>query len=109
MKLVYSTPIFYPNGLPHIGHISTWIYADMMCRYKIKQGEKEVYLITGLDSHGTKVREASENKKIDTEDYIYEMKRIWEKMFYTCVGKGQVVYLFNTTLSKHHELNVINK
>src|SRR5262252_7598403 len=49
-----TTPIFYVNARPHLGHASTTIMADAMCRYRRLAGDR-VYLLTGTDEHGDKV------------------------------------------------------
>ena len=54
-----TTPIYYVNDKPHIGHAYTTILADVISRYKRKLGE-ETFFLTGLDEHGQKVQEAAE-------------------------------------------------
>ena len=58
MKPTYyvTTPIYYVNGAPHIGHAFTTIAADVMARFKRLDGY-DVFFLTGTDEHGRKVRE----------------------------------------------------
>lgn len=60
MKSTYyvSTPIFYVNGAPHIGHAYTMIAADVMARFKRLDGF-DVFFLTGTDEHGQKVEKAA--------------------------------------------------
>jgi len=53
-----TTPIYYVNALPHLGHAYTTIVADAMCRYRRLAGE-EVYFLTGTDEHGDKIAQAA--------------------------------------------------
>ena len=50
-----TTPIYYVNAPPHLGHASTTIMADAMCRYRRLRGDR-VYLLTGTDEHGVLTR-----------------------------------------------------
>ena len=56
-----TTPIYYVNDKPHIGHAYTTILADVLARYNRNIGRKTFFL-TGLDEHGQKVRQAAEEK-----------------------------------------------
>ena len=48
-----TTPIYYVNGDPHLGHAYTSVSADVISRFNKKLG-KEVYFLTGTDEHGQK-------------------------------------------------------
>jgi methionyl-tRNA synthetase len=54
-----TTPIYYVNDVPHIGHAYTTIAADVLARYHRQQG-RDVYFQTGTDEHGVNVRRAAE-------------------------------------------------
>lgn len=56
-----STPIYYVNDIPHIGHAYTSVAADVAARYKRLSGEK-VFFLTGTDEHGQKVEKAAKAK-----------------------------------------------
>ena len=58
-----TTPIFYPNGDPHIGHAYTSVAADMMARYQRLDG-KDVFFLTGTDEHGQKMQQTAEQQNI---------------------------------------------
>jgi methionyl-tRNA synthetase len=53
-----TTPIYYVNDVPHIGHAYTTIAADVAARYKRLSGH-DVFFLTGTDEHGQKVQQAA--------------------------------------------------
>jgi methionyl-tRNA synthetase len=53
-----TTPIYYVNDEPHIGHAQTTVLADVLARYRRLEG-KQVFFLTGTDEHGQKVRDAA--------------------------------------------------
>ncbi|MDE2006105.1 MAG: class I tRNA ligase family protein, partial [Rhodospirillales bacterium] len=57
-RFYVSTPIYYVNGAPHIGHAYTSIAADVLARFKRLDGY-EVFYLTGTDEHGQKVARAA--------------------------------------------------
>jgi methionyl-tRNA synthetase len=59
-----TTPIYYVNGAPHIGHAYTSIAADVMARWKRLDGY-EVFFLTGTDEHGQKVEQAAQAAGLD--------------------------------------------
>ncbi len=58
-----TTPIYYVNDEPHLGHIYTTVAADVMARYQRLCG-RDVFFLTGVDEHGQKVQQAAEQKGI---------------------------------------------
>lgn len=71
MKKTYyiTTPIFYPNANPHMGHAYTTTIADIFARYHRLRGE-EVYLLTGVDENSEKVVRAAKVAGQSTEEYL---------------------------------------
>ena len=57
-KFYITTPIYYVNDKPHIGHAYTTILADVLSRYH-RAGGENVFFLTGLDEHGQKVEKAA--------------------------------------------------
>jgi len=53
-----TTPIYYVNDIPHIGHAYTTIAADTMARYKRMSG-CDTFFLTGTDEHGQKIERAA--------------------------------------------------
>jgi methionyl-tRNA synthetase len=58
MKYYLTTPIYYVNAAPHIGHAYTTLVADTVKRFHRMKGD-EVYLTTGTDEHGTNVERSA--------------------------------------------------
>ena len=59
-----TTPIYYVNDVPHIGHAYTSVLGDTLCRYHKLWGE-EVFFLTGTDEHGQKVQEAAQKAGLE--------------------------------------------
>ncbi|HYU33790.1 MAG TPA: class I tRNA ligase family protein, partial [Thermoanaerobaculia bacterium] len=58
-----TTPIYYVNDLPHIGHIYTTTVADTLARYRRLAGD-DVYFLTGTDEHGQNIERAAKKEGI---------------------------------------------
>ena len=67
-KFYVTTPIYYINDIPHIGHTCTTVAADILARLH-RQLNEEVFFLTGTDEHGQKVAECAEKEGIDTKNY----------------------------------------
>ncbi len=78
-----TTPIYYVNDKPHIGHAYTTILADVLARFHRNAGE-DVFFLTGLDEHGQKVQQAAEKRGVDPKQHCDEMApkflELWEKL-----------------------------
>jgi methionyl-tRNA synthetase len=64
-----TTPIYYVNGEPHIGHAYTSIAADVMARFKRLDGY-DVFFLTGTDEHGQKVEQAAAAAGVDPQAWV---------------------------------------
>ncbi len=62
-KYYLTTPIYYVNDLPHVGHLYTTLVADTVARFRRSRGE-DVYFLTGTDEHGQKIERAAAEKGI---------------------------------------------
>lgn len=60
-KFYITTPIYYVNDVPHIGHAYTTIAADILARHMRLKG-REVFFLTGTDEHGQKVEKAARER-----------------------------------------------
>lgn len=82
-KFYITTPIYYVNDVPHIGHAYTTIAADVAARFKRLEGY-EVFFLTGTDEHGQKVQEAAQNLKVDPQQHVDKLhqrfKELWVKL-----------------------------
>ncbi|MDI6741664.1 MAG: methionine--tRNA ligase [Smithella sp.] len=63
-----TTPIYYVNASPHIGHAYTTIVADVLARYHRMTGDK-TFFVTGTDEHGDKIAEAAQKAGITPKEY----------------------------------------
>jgi methionyl-tRNA synthetase len=70
MKKIYiTTPIYYVNDKPHVGHAYTSIACDSLSRFYRLMG-CEVFFLTGTDEHGLKIQQSAENKNINVQDFV---------------------------------------
>jgi methionyl-tRNA synthetase len=80
-KAYVTTPIYYVNDVPHIGHAYTTIIADTMARYYRLQG-KETFFLTGTDEHGQKIEEAAKSRGRSPQEYADEIsgkfRELWD-------------------------------
>ena len=83
MKYYLTTPIYYVNAAPHIGHTYTTIAADVIKRFKRMQGFDPVVLTTGTDEHGQKVERAAKSAGKTPEEFTTavaaEFRRQWDE------------------------------
>lgn len=83
MDFYITTPIYYVNDTPHIGHAYTTVVADVLTRYRRLFGE-ECYLLTGTDEHGQKVQKAAEvrglDPKVHCDEMVLNFKNIWQEL-----------------------------
>jgi methionyl-tRNA synthetase len=91
MKYYLTTPIYYVNAAPHIGHVYTTLAADTIRRFKRMQG-LEAILTTGTDEHGQKIERAAQaaNKspKEFTDVVAEEFRKQWE-VLNLCIDRFQ--------------------
>ena len=82
-KFYITTPIYYVNDIPHVGHAYTTVAADVMARYKRLCGY-QVFFLTGTDEHGQKVQQAAEKRGVAPQKHADELhisfKNLWEKL-----------------------------
>lgn len=82
-KFYITTPIYYVNDKPHIGHAYTTILADVLTRYHRAETD-DVFFLTGLDEHGQKVQQAAEERDVDPKQHCDDMAprflELWEKL-----------------------------
>ncbi|UCD12038.1 MAG: methionine--tRNA ligase [Nitrospinaceae bacterium] len=82
-KFYVTTPIYYVNDVPHIGHAYTTIAADVIARYKRLEGF-EVFFLTGTDEHGQKVQQAAAKLGISPEEHVDRLhqrfKELWTRL-----------------------------
>lgn len=81
-KAYITTPIYYVNDVPHIGHAYTTIIADTMARYYRLKGY-ETFFLTGTDEHGQKIEEAAKSRGKTPQSYADEIsgkfRALWDE------------------------------
>src|SRR5919106_2761414 len=75
-----TTPIYYPNDVPHIGHAYTTVATDVVARYHRLRGE-EVFFLTGTDEHGKKVPQAAREQGMEPQDFVDRMEPRWREVW----------------------------
>ena len=75
-----TTPIYYPNDVPHIGHAYTTVATDFVSRYHRLRGEKVVFL-TGTDEHGKKVPQAAADVGLEPQAFVDDMEGKWREVW----------------------------
>lgn len=82
-RFYITTPIYYVNDVPHIGHAYTTIAADVLARYHRTLGD-EVFFLTGTDEHGQKVQKAAEEKNRSPKEHadimVKNFKKLWKRL-----------------------------
>ena len=82
-KFYITTPIYYVNDVPHIGHAYTTIAADVVARYKRLEGV-EVFFLTGTDEHGQKVQQAANDSGVSPQEHVdklhQQFKELWVRL-----------------------------
>ena len=82
-KYYITTPIYYVNARPHLGHTYTTLAADAIARYKQMRGY-DVLLLTGTDEHGQKVERSAEKNKESPIEFVdrvsAEYRELWKEL-----------------------------
>ncbi len=95
-----TTPIYYVNDKPHIGHAYTTIAADLITKYHRLAG-RDSFFLTGTDEHGTKVADAAEAKGVSPQEFcdrtVKTFTHAWENL------SIDYDYFLRTTSERHNE------
>ena len=75
-----TTPIYYVNDVPHLGHAYTTVAADMICRFRRMQGRK-VHFLTGTDEHGEKILRTAEAKGMSPKEWTDSIVPRWTEVW----------------------------
>jgi methionyl-tRNA synthetase len=101
MKYYLTTPLYYVNAAPHIGHTYTTMAAETIARFKRMQGYDAV-MFTGTDEHGQKVERAAESIGKSPQEFTdliaAEFQQQWEKL------NIRVDRTIRTTAPSHHKV-----
>ena len=99
-----TTPIYYCNSSPHLGHAYTNIACDILARYHRLKNEN-VYFLTGTDEHGQKVEQAAKQKKISPKKLTDRLSESFKELakFLNCTNND-----FIRTTEQRHKTSVHN-
>ncbi|MBW2589908.1 MAG: methionine--tRNA ligase [Deltaproteobacteria bacterium] len=75
-----TTPIYYVNARPHLGHAYTTIIADVASRFN-EMCEKDVFFLTGTDEHGDKVVRAAKKENLSSRKYVDNISELFKNLW----------------------------
>jgi len=97
----YTTPIYYVNAKPHLGHAYTSIAADVATRFKKMEGA-DTFFLTGTDEHGDKIVQAAEKENTTPKAYADEISKLFQDVLPLLnIGNDHFI---RTTDPKHIEV-----
>jgi len=77
-----TTPVYYPNDVPHIGHAYTTVACDVVARHqRLVRGPDHVLFLTGTDEHGKKVPQAAREQGLDAQNFVDRMEPRWREVW----------------------------
>src|SRR5262252_6124658 len=105
MTFYVTTPIYYANSLPHMGHLYTMVVADTIARHQRQQGV-ETFFLTGTDEHGINIERAAQRNKRTPQEQADFVVSYFEKMtaaFGLDQAHGGYDIFMRTTAPFHYE------
>ena len=79
MSFYLTTPIYYVNSTPHIGHAYTTIIGDILVRHHRQRGE-ETYFLTGADEHADKVARVAADQGLTPQEFVDQIVPAWQAL-----------------------------
>ncbi len=79
MRFYLTTPIYYVNSTPHIGHAYTTIAADILARHHRQRGD-DTFFLTGVDEHADKVARVAAEQGLTPQDYADSIVGAWQEL-----------------------------
>lgn len=79
-KFYITTPIYYTNAKPHIGHAYTTIACDVLARWNRQQG-RETFFLTGTDEHGAKIQKKAIEEGKDPQEFVDGFAEIFQNLW----------------------------
>src|SRR5215210_6964732 len=79
MRFYLTTPIYYVNSTPHIGHAYTTLAADIVVRHRRQRGD-DTFFLTGTDEHASKVYRVAEEQGLDPKVYVDQIAEKWREI-----------------------------
>ncbi len=96
-----TTPIYYVNARPHLGHAYTTIIADVITRFYQMQAT-DVFFLTGTDEHGDKVVRAAQKENLSPREYVDKISRLFKELWPELNVNNN--YFVRTTDAMHMEV-----
>src|SRR5213593_578532 len=82
-KFYVTTPIYYVNDVPHIGHTYTTVVADVIARFRRMCGQ-DVFFLTGTDEHGQKIQRVAQSKGLQpialADQVVDRFRSLWARI-----------------------------
>ena len=110
-KQFFTTPIYYVNAKPHLGHAYTSITADVATRFNQMNGV-ETFFLTGTDEHGDKIVQAAQDQKTTPKEYADNISKLFQDLLPVLNVKNDLfirttdpdhIKVVNTVLSKIYD------
>lgn len=100
-KVMITTPIYYVNASPHIGHLYSSVVADALSRWYRDVKGQETLFTTGTDEHGLKVQESASKQGYEPQPFCDRVSATFRSLF----DQGNIKYddYIRTTESRHRE------
>jgi methionyl-tRNA synthetase len=93
-----TTPLYYVNAEPHLGHTYTTVLADTVARFERSMG-RDVFFLTGTDEHGDKIAQAAQQQGAEPRDYADRVSGLFRSTWDSC----DITYdHFIRTTDEHH-------
>ncbi len=106
MRIFYiTTPIYYANSLPHLGHLYTTVVADVIAKHKRQRGF-DTFFLTGTDEHGVNIQRTAEKLNRTPKEQVDYISTALKKMFADfgiCEGQEGYSIFMRTTEPFHYE------
>ncbi|KAK1143153.1 methionyl-tRNA synthetase [Aspergillus melleus] len=96
-----TTPIFYVNAAPHVGHLYTMVIGDVVKRWRTLNGEHDAQFLTGTDEHGMKIQQAALAADMDTQAFCDKNYKTFEALAKSANLDNN--YFIRTTEPAHKE------
>jgi methionyl-tRNA synthetase len=91
MTYYLTTPIYYVNSTPHIGHAYTTIAADILVRNRRQRGD-DTFFLTGVDEHASKVARVAQEQGLTPQEYADRIATTWQALP-ACVGASHDFFI----------------
>jgi len=96
-----TTPIYYVNATPHVGHAYTTIAADILARHRRQRGE-ETFFLTGTDEHGSNIARVAEEAGLDPKEFVDRNAATFQEMTRRITVSND--FFIRTTDERHEQL-----